>query len=330
MISRRLPLLFLVAALVAVTPDLVTSLAWWASGTATDGSATRALSPLPSGDGWPRNLLVVGNDSRDRFRAEAGDRFGPAGTRFGERADVVMVVQVRPGGGPPRLLSIPRDLLVEVDGYGPQRLSTALEYGGGALLVRTVRALTDLPLHHYVDIDFLGFAAAIDRLGGVLMEFPEAARDVQSGLEVGAGPQRLDGWMALALVRSRNYEVWRHGEWVFVDDGDAGRVSRQHRLVQAVIAAARAHPSSPAGKVAALRAVADHVRVDSRLLLDDALRMSRALATTRPIELHVLPSEATLSDAARTSPFPPLHLGTLDYQRMVEPDGGRVLARFAR
>ena len=65
-------------------------------------------------------------------------------------------------------------------------------------MVRTVRAATGLPIHHYVEIDFVGFQALVNEIGGVHIDFPYPARDANSGLNVEAGRQLLDGSQALA------------------------------------------------------------------------------------------------------------------------------------
>jgi LCP family protein required for cell wall assembly len=327
--SRILPLL-VVGALVAIAPALVTDAVWRFAGASRERGVTDALSALPAGRPWPRNVLVVGTDSRERYRHEAGDRFGPADTLQGERADVVMLVRIDREGDPARVLNIPRDLLVEVDGYGRQRLSTALEYGGPPLLVRTVRAVTGLPVHHYLDIDFLGFAELVDLVGGVEVEVEVPVRDAYSGLDLGAGRQRIDGWMALAMVRARNTEERRSGEWRPVEDGDRGRLARQQHVIRALSREARTHGLSPGRDVAAIRRVGGHVRLDSRLLLQDALVLFRALAGAAPAQFDILPTSPALSEQDRTSPFPPHHVGTLNYLQLVEPAARHALEGFAR
>lgn len=318
-----------VAILMLSAPALATDVARRLAGAWPDPQATRALSPLPAGLPWPRNVLVVGTDSRERFRDHVGDVFGPAGTLSGERADVVMLVRVDPEDET-RVLSIPRDVLADVDGYGPQRLSTALEYGGPALLIRTVRALTSLPIHHYVDIDFLAFAQMVDRVGGVEVESETAARDLYSGLELQPGRQRIDGWMTLALVRARNTQEWRNGEWVAARTGDLGRVARQQHVATALSSQMRGRAWPVLKEAAALGRAGRHVRVDSRLLLPDGLVLLRAFLDATPAQFDILPSEPALPEADRSSPFSPHHLGTLNYQRVVEPAARRSLESFAR
>ena len=84
------------------------------------------------------------------------------------------------------------------------RINAAYVIGGPDLLVETVQDVTGVPVNHYIEIDFVGFAALVDSLGGVEIDFECAARDTKSGLAVDAGPQTLDGEMAIAYVRSRS------------------------------------------------------------------------------------------------------------------------------
>jgi anionic cell wall polymer biosynthesis LytR-Cps2A-Psr (LCP) family protein len=122
------------------------------------------LSPPPSESSDPSTFLLIGSDSRENIPDDFADVFGSAG---GQRADVIMLVQVMPDDSVARLLSIPRDLKVDLDGRGTQKINAAYAYGGGSLLVSTVRRVTGLPIHHYVEVDFAGFAAIVDEVGGV-------------------------------------------------------------------------------------------------------------------------------------------------------------------
>jgi LCP family protein required for cell wall assembly len=169
------------------------------------------LSPPPSESSDPSTFLLIGSDSRENIPDDFADVFGSAG---GQRADVIMLVQVMPDDSVARLLSIPRDLKVDLDGRGTQKINAAYAYGGGSLLVSTVRRVTGLPIHHYVEVDFAGFAAIVDEVGGVTINFPYPARDGKSGLNVAAGSQTLDGETALAFARSRSYEELRGDTWV--------------------------------------------------------------------------------------------------------------------
>lgn len=185
-----------------------------------------ALDSSP-GTGEPMIFLILGSDSREGL-PEDWDGFGTFG---GERADVIMLAHVLPDQGRVQLLSIPRDLRVEIPGHGRDKVNAAFAFGGAELAVETLRTNLDIPIHHYVEIDFAGFAAIVDAVGGVEIEFANQARDLKSGLSVAAGSQVLDGRQALAYARSRSYEELRGGSWTFVDANDIGRTQRQQQIM---------------------------------------------------------------------------------------------------
>ncbi len=227
---------------------------------------------------------------------------------------------------PVRALSLPRDLLVDLDGFGPQKLAAALGLGGSRLLVRAVRQATGVPVHHYVEVDFAGFASAVDRLGGVTVDLDAPARDPYSGFEAGSGRQRLDGEAALAYVRSRNYEELRQGEWVAAGGGDLARIERQHRLLQAAVAEAAS--ASPVEAVRWLGDVGPHLTVDARLGSGGLHRLARRLAGADALDLTTLPVRLLHEETTAASPFAPAHPGTIRYLVAAEPEAGLLLGSW--
>jgi LCP family protein required for cell wall assembly len=173
-----------------------------------------------------RNILIVGSDSREDL-PEGFDNFGSFG---GERTDVIMIAHIAPGAGG-QLLSLPRDLKVDIPGNGTNRINAAFVFGGPDLLVQTVQNNFGIPIHHYVEIDFGGFARVVDALGGVEKTFDNPARDAKSGLDVEAGTIKMDGETALAYARSRNYQELIDGSWQSVNGSDIGRTHRQQELL---------------------------------------------------------------------------------------------------
>ena len=165
---------------------------------------------LASGEG---TYLVVGTDSRENLPDDLEGKFGDFA---GARADVIMLMQV--ASDEVQLLSIPRDLRVEIPGHGVNKVNAAYAFGGPELLVETMSRETGIRINHYLEVDFGGFAGIVDALGGIELDFPAPARDLKSGLEVEeAGTQVVDGATALAYARSRSYEV--AGRGVAVDRG---------------------------------------------------------------------------------------------------------------
>lgn len=173
-----------------------------------------------------RNIVIVGTDSR----ANVPDDWQNFGDFSGSRTDVIMLAHVIPGEGG-QLLSLPRDLKVTIPGEGVNRINAAYVFGGPDLLVQTIQDNYHIPINHYVEIDFAGFAEVVDSLGGVTMTFDHPARDLKSGLNVAAGTQVLDGQTALAYARSRHYQELIDGSWTSVNGSDIGRTQRQQEIL---------------------------------------------------------------------------------------------------
>ena len=158
-------------------------------------SAEELPSLADEADQGFRNILIVGSDSRENL-PDGFDNFGSFG---GSRTDVIMVAHVIPGEGA-QLLSLPRDLKMEIPGNGTNRINAA-------------------------------FANVVESLGGITKTFDNPARDLKSGLDVEAGTQQMNGETALAYARSRSYQELIDGSWKSVDGSDIGRTHRQQEVL---------------------------------------------------------------------------------------------------
>ena len=78
------------------------------------------------------------------------------------RSDTIILARIDPGKGV-ALLSLPRDLKVEIPGHGTDKLNVAYTLGGPKLSIKTVKNLTGLAINHYVDVSFHGFAEGGER-----------------------------------------------------------------------------------------------------------------------------------------------------------------------
>ncbi|NNC39823.1 MAG: LCP family protein [Acidimicrobiia bacterium] len=271
------------------------------------------LSATPGAATDPSTFLLIGSDSRENIPDDFDDFFGVAP---GQRADVIMLLQVLPDEGRAQILSIPRDLKVELDGYGIQKINAAYAFGGGSLLVSSVREATGLPIHHYVEVDFAGFAAIVDEVGGVSINFPNPARDGKSGLSVPAGLQHLDGEEALAYARSRSYQESQDGQWVSVDATDIGRMGRQQELIFAILSSIK-RPSTITQAEDLIVAVGEHLEVDAALVRRGFLDLAWAMRDIRPgsIDTFTYPTVTEVIDE-------------LYYEVPDEPAAGELLASF--
>ena len=157
----------------------------------------------------PLNVLVLGVDTR------------PDNEEMGSRTDTIMLVQVVPKRGDVKLLSIPRDLFVQVEPGDKDRINAAYNYGGIEETIAAVENYSGVPIDHYATIDFEGFERVIDAMGGVRVDvgedqFPEKFR-------MGEGIQRLNGHKALIYARYRG-----------TPGADLDRMQRQRELVAAL------------------------------------------------------------------------------------------------
>lgn len=220
---------------------------------------TEVTDVLDQPTGKDLTFLVVGSDSRAGL-----DDLTFFGSFGGARGDVVMLVRLDGETSNAQILSIPRDLWVEIPGHGQNRINAAFAFGGSSLMVETIKHNLNVEINHYVEIDFVGFQGLVDDLGGIEIAFPYSARDDKSGLSVGAGTQTLDGKMALAYARSRAYQEQRDGGWVSVDANDIGRTSRQQEVIRAIVRKLKSPASiTEAGDIAG--GLSRHVTIDANL-----------------------------------------------------------------
>ena len=181
---------------------------------------SRRLPDKPTPEGPPRasteslTVLVLGVDRRPS--ADEGSS---------ARSDTLMLVRVTPETGRVELLSVPRDLLVEVAPGVQDRINSAYAYGGVEQAKAAMENFIGIPIDRYAIVDFGGFEDVVNALGGITVEVGEP---IQVGIEgrrvyIPPGTQELDGLEALAYARYRGSPC-----------GDLDRIERQQRLVAAL------------------------------------------------------------------------------------------------
>lgn len=210
----------------------------FASVTTVEGVA-ELLDPGSSDNGV--NVLLVGSDSRAGLDPEAPDAaaIGTPSEVTGRRSDTVMILRRDPTDGSLTLVSLPRDLWVEIPGWRTERINAAYAQGPEAL-VATVTQTLGIPLHHYLEVDLAGFQAVVAALGGVDLCVDTPVRDTRSGLAIAtSGCHRLDAVAALAYVRSRAHETFQDGVWSRDPTADLGRTQRQRIFVDSLISRIR-------------------------------------------------------------------------------------------
>lgn len=244
----------------ALVVAAVLGFGWWQFSKIPKVDVSGALS---TGAHSGTNYLLVGTDSREGI--DPGDP--NAGAFLGDevagaRTDTIMVLRVE--GSRSYLLSIPRDLWVQNPTTGEMGRINSTYSDGPATLIRTVRDL-GIPIHHYIEINFVSFGKIVDAVGGISIDFPYPARDTHSGLDIPtAGTHKLDGTQALAYVRSRYYEENIDGVWRTDPLSDLGRVERQRAFISALVARS-ARTWNPFSLVRVAGATGAGLRIDSTM-----------------------------------------------------------------
>ncbi|MGH2735124.1 MAG: LCP family protein [Actinomycetota bacterium] len=174
----------------------------------------------------PFNVLIVGSDSRTGLTEEEQHDLG-ANAIPGQRADTLVLAHIDPETNKVTMVQFPRDLWVPIDGGEPNKINSALEEGARPL-VRTVKDLTALRIHHYVQVNIAGFRDLVDAIDGVDVCIPEPIEfDEQTGLQVTeeeVGMVHFDGDRALRFVRSRAFAT-----------GDFERIQNQQKFIAAAL-----------------------------------------------------------------------------------------------
>ncbi|PZF80397.1 LCP family protein [Jiangella anatolica] len=160
-------------------------------------------------------FLLGGLDGADKV-----DVYQPGAAR----TDTIMLAHFPEGRDRGYLVSIPRDTFVEIPGEGENKINAAYSLGGPALFVQTIEQLTGIRVDHLALIDWNGFEALTDELGGVTLTFDEDTV-LADDTVLPAGTHTLDGEQALQYVRDRKD----------LPGGDFDRVKRQQNFIRALM-----------------------------------------------------------------------------------------------
>jgi polyisoprenyl-teichoic acid--peptidoglycan teichoic acid transferase len=179
----------------------------------------------PPWDGASRvTILIIGLDYGDW----AADRTGPS------RSDTMMLLTIDPVTMTAGMLSVPRDMWVNIPGFGYNKINAAyylgdlysLPGGGIELAKKTVENFLGIDIQYYAQVEFTTFEKMIDTIGGVCLDIPEkmtVGRTYEHQVVLQPGYQCLDGKSTLGYARNR-----------YSENGDVDRAARQQQVIFAI------------------------------------------------------------------------------------------------
>ena len=271
--------------------------------------------------GDPMNVLLVGSDTRSNISKAEQARFGRPSDVGGSRSDTMMILHIDPQQEKAGILSIPRDLWVEIPGFkNKQRINIAFDGDRGPhRLITTIRQNLGIDIDHFVQVDFDGFRGVVEALGGVKVYFPAPARDRFSELDVRkAGCVELTPDQALAYVRARNFQTFESGKWRTDPTADLGRIARQQDFMRRVMSAAvSAGVRNPVKANSIVNKMIDDIKIDKALGTRDILKLAQKFRNVNPETVDMV-----------TLPNTPTKIGGADVLVIKQPEAQKVIDRF--
>ncbi|HPB72691.1 MAG TPA: LCP family protein [Phycicoccus sp.] len=186
----------------------------------------------PDAPSKPLNILALGSDSREELSTE---EYGSKSKIQGARSDTAILIHISADRKSVLAVSIPRDTMLPAPRgcsastprtqWVIQQWNSAFEIGGVGCSIRTLEGNTGVFIDHYAVVNFEGFSAMVDALGGVEVCTPVAVNDPLSELVLPAGRSTLNGHDALGYVRARK---------TLSDGSDLGRIKRQQAFMASV------------------------------------------------------------------------------------------------
>jgi len=232
----------------------------------TEESSTRPpKEPLEKGT---LNYVLLGSDSRD------------PGNQSNGRSDTIMVVHLNAKRTKAYIISFPRDMYVNIPGYGRNKINAAFAFGGAPLAIRTLENLSGVRMDHVVLVDFQGFIKLTEDLHGVTVINKTAFSS--NGFHYPRGKITIAGEEALWFVRERKQ----------LPGGDLARAENQRNVIKAIVEKGLSAEvlSDPATFVTFIGNVAKHLTVDNGLTESEIRKAALSLRLTgKDIELMQAP-----------------------------------------
>lgn len=217
----------------------------------------------------------------------------------GMRADTIMLASVDKKDKTVKILSVPRDTRVEVNGKHIKINATMGYKSREELMISKIKEITGLPVHYYAEVDFDGFKEIIDILGGVDIDVPydmdydDPAQNLH--IHFKKGMQHLDGQAAHDYVRFRhNNNGSAPGDYAL---GDPGRIKAQQAFLKELLKQ-KLQPQYLMKAPKLVNAIYDHVRTN--FTAKEALSYVKILKKmdTETVETHMLPGSSKMLGGA--------------------------------
>lgn len=207
------------------------------------------------------NILVMGTDRRSGQQTTGSAATAAEWVPGAQRTDTIMVLHINAARDDATLISIPRDSWVNVPGHGFNKVNAAFSLAGPSLAVETIENLTGVRIDHLAVIDWEGFRALIDSVGGVTVTVPRTVEDTHNHVVWTKGKHQLNGQQALTYSRQR------YG----LTMGDIDRVKRQQAVLRSLMRASTSTIGSanPAAVYDLLDVLTQNISVDSEWEVGD-------------------------------------------------------------
>jgi len=256
----------------------------------------------------PFTMLVVGSDSRALKGGDCSEAGAESGQN-GQRSDSIVLVRVIPKTKQLALLSIPRDTLEPIPGYGTTRINAAFNSGNPNLLIQVLSSDFGIEVNHFAEFNFQTFCDVAQAIGGVEQYFPAPGRDYNSGFGAPQGCVLLNGGTALAFVRSREYQYYLNGEWHYqlYPESDLARIQRQQAFIKAAVKKAeQVAPTNPLTLNNLIAGITSNLTLDSSFpnSLIFSLAKTFRSADLNNIPQYTMPTVNSTSQPGALDPVP--------------------------
>ena len=215
--KKKIALIVAIVIVVILAAAGIAGAAWYMKVTSNLAGDKNITMTDDAASGEPYYVLLLGGDSRTDEKTD-------------NRTDSIMVARVDEANQKVSIISVPRDLRVNIEGHGMCKINSAIEYGGYDSVINEVNDVLGIKINYYAFIYFSGFKDLVDQLGGVNVTVPEGT--YYHGVSVPAGDNVLiDGTEALVLARCRHGNPPDQGAYAM---GDYQRTLNQRNLIKAI------------------------------------------------------------------------------------------------